>query len=82
MNVLHTIKNKESTVADCMVNCLKKVPDTDAKEMDDDWVYYYIKWDNADKQERRNAKDLKIDYLLNNKMKKICGILHMRRLVI
>jgi hypothetical protein len=69
MNVLREIKNKPSAISDCTVLCLSDVPDADAKELDDEWVYHYIKWDNADKRERRNAKDLKFDILLNKKSK-------------
>ncbi len=69
MNVLREIKNKASEISDCTVMCLSDVPDTDAKELDDEWVYHYMKWDNADKNERRNAKDLKFDILLNKKSK-------------
>ena len=61
IDVLKETNLTEFNVANCVVNCFNKKGDTTPKEVSDDWLHIYLKWDNCNYNERRNSDNFSLE---------------------
>jgi hypothetical protein len=61
IDVLKEIKIGDSKIADCVNNCFKQKADYTDKEISDDWLHIFLKWDSCNYTERRANKNFGLD---------------------
>jgi hypothetical protein len=61
IDVLKEIKFNDSLIADCVNNCFQQKVDYTAKEISDDWLHIFLKWDSCNYTERRASKNFGLD---------------------
>ncbi len=61
IDVLKEIKFNDSLIADCVNNCFQQKDDYTAKEILDDWLHIFLKWDSCNYNERRASKNFGLD---------------------
>ncbi len=64
--ILRQIPSESSTISNCLIGCLPN--NTLPKELDKAWIYYYIRWDICDAEDRIHGKErVTLAYSLNPK---------------
>jgi hypothetical protein len=61
IDVLKEIKIGDSKIADCVNNCFKQKDVYTNKEISDDWLHIFLKWDSCNFEERRSSKNFGLD---------------------
>ncbi len=61
IDVLKEIKINDSIIADCVNNCFQQKVDYTNKEISDDWLHIFLKWDSCNFNERRSNKNFRLD---------------------
>jgi hypothetical protein len=61
IDVIKEIKLSDSKIADCVNNCFQQKPDYTEKEILDDWLHIFLKWDSCNYAERRANKNFGLD---------------------
>lgn len=61
IDVLKEIKISDSLIADCVNKCFQQKTDYTAKEISDDWLHIFLKWDSCNYSERRASKNFGLD---------------------
>lgn len=61
IDLLKEIKLQPSDISDCAIKCLKKKDDSIDKELMDDWLHLYLKWDCSSKKDRKNGSKIGLD---------------------
>ncbi len=61
IDVLKEIKKIPGTIADCVTNCFQQKIDYTDKEISDDWLHIYLKWDSCEYGLRRNSENFSMD---------------------
>lgn len=61
IDVLKEIKIKDSVIADCVNNCFKQKDDHTDKEILDDWLHIFLKWDSCNFKQRGANKNFKLE---------------------
>jgi len=61
IDLLKEIKLQPSDISDCAIECLKKKVDSNDKELMDDWLHLYLKWDCSSRKDRKNGSKIGLD---------------------
>lgn len=61
IDLLKEIKLQPSDISDCAIKCLKKKGDSNDKELMDDWLHLYLKWDCSSRKDRKNGSKIGLD---------------------
>jgi hypothetical protein len=61
IDLLKEIKIGDSKIADCVNNCFKQKADYTDKEISDDWLHIFLKWDSCNYNERRSKENFGLD---------------------
>jgi hypothetical protein len=61
IDLLKEIKKRESVVSDCAIECLTKKEDSTSKELSDDWLHLYLKWDCSNSAQRKGSRNIGLD---------------------
>jgi hypothetical protein len=61
IDLLKEIKLNDSVIADCVTNCFQQKDDYTEKEISDDWLHIFLKWDSCNYYLRRNSDYFRMD---------------------